>query len=456
MAARLSSLRSTAFCGKVSSSACDSWSSTVYTNSRLSARRHTSHQPCRISEPGRAVNASSKAGPPKVVLGESELSKQLVASLPELLEVYRPTAGLKNRHVGTIFPAFFRSKPDVLFRRECLRMQDGSTVAVDWPIDGADKEVWRTEPREDAPILVLLPGLTGGSDDSYVRHMLIRAHANGWRAVVFNSRGCADSPVTTPQFYSASFTEDTRQVVKHIASLYPAARMYAAGWSLGANILVRYLGQEKELTPLSGAVSLCNPFDLVKADEDFHRGFNKVYNGSLAKQLRKIFKKHAHLFKDVGGEFNIQLAANAKTVRQFDDALTRVSFGYKSVDDYYSDASSSRSIEDVQIPLLCIQAEDDPIAPARGIPYTDIKANRHCILVVTPYGGHLGWCAGPDAPFGAPWTDAIVMKYLMKLDAALLDRPAFEAAGREAGEVELVGAYDRKAGPGTPPPGAPS
>jgi predicted alpha/beta-fold hydrolase len=43
------------------------------------------------------------------------------------------------------------------------------------------------------------PGLTGGSGDSYVRHMLIRARNKGWRVVVFNSRGCGGSPVTTPQ-----------------------------------------------------------------------------------------------------------------------------------------------------------------------------------------------------------------------------------------------------------------
>ena len=47
----------------------------------------------------------------------------------------------------------------------------------------------------------------------------------------------------TLQFYSASFTEDLRQVVKHVGELLPNSRLYAAGWSLGGNILVRYLGQ---------------------------------------------------------------------------------------------------------------------------------------------------------------------------------------------------------------------
>lgn len=51
----------------------------------------------------------------------------------------------------------------------------------------------------------LQPGLTGGSDDTYVRHMLIRARSKGWRVVVFNSRGCADSPVTTPKVLQILF-----------------------------------------------------------------------------------------------------------------------------------------------------------------------------------------------------------------------------------------------------------
>ncbi|KAK9287573.1 hypothetical protein L1049_015994 [Liquidambar formosana] len=199
--------------------------------------------------------------------------------------------------------------------------------------------------------------------------MLVRARSNGWRVVVFNSRGCGESPVTTPQFYSASFIEDLCEVVSHVATRYPKANLYAVGWSLGANIL------ESHSCPLSGAVSLCNPFDLVIADEDFHKGFNIVYDKSLASALCKIFKKHALLFEDIGGEYNIPVVANAKSVREFDEGLTcgiyflyvitilllyngmstayiiyntlQFRFGFKSVDDYYSNSSSSDSIKHV-------------------------------------------------------------------------------------------------------------
>ncbi|KAL7149798.1 hypothetical protein ABFS83_05G064900 [Erythranthe nasuta] len=315
-----------------------------------------------------------------------------------------------NRHVETIFASFFRSLPDVRFRRECLRTSDGGSVALDW-VSGDDRHL-----PSDSPVLILLPGLTGGSGDTYVRHMLLRARSKQWRVVVFNSRGCGDSPVTTAQFYSASFLGDISEVVEHVGKRYPRSNLYAAGWSLGANILVRYVGQESFSCPLAGAISLCNPFNLIIADEDFRKGFNIIYDKALSNSLCKIFKRHALLFEDIGGEYNIPLAANAKSVREFDDGLTRVSFGFKSVNDYYSNSSSSDSIKNVSIPLLCIQAENDPIAPSRGIPREDIQKNPNCMLIVTPKGGHLGWVAGRDAPFGAPWTDPIVMDFLEYLE----------------------------------------
>ncbi|KAJ3706617.1 hypothetical protein LUZ61_010322 [Rhynchospora tenuis] len=314
-----------------------------------------------------------------------------------------------NRHIETIFASFYRSLPDVKLRRECLRTKDDGAVALDWVLGD------ETQIPFDSPVLILLPGLTGGSGDTYVRHMLLRARNKGWRVVVFNSRGCADSPVTTPKFYSASFTDDLCEVVSHVSARYPKSKLYAVGWSLGANILVRYLGQESHSCVLSGAVSLCNPFNLPIADEDFHKGFNNIYDLALARSLCKIFKKHALLFEGIGGEYNIPMATNARSVRDFDEGLTRVTFGFKSVDDYYYNSSCSRSIKDVSVPLLCIQAENDPIAPSRGIPRQDIEENPNCLLIVTPQGGHLGWVAGPEAPFGCPWTDPVVMEFLEHL-----------------------------------------
>ncbi|KAL4570597.1 hypothetical protein LXL04_026255 [Taraxacum kok-saghyz] len=324
-----------------------------------------------------------------------------------------------NRHIETIFAAFFREIPDVRLKRECLRTKDDGTVTLDWVSGDA-----RSLP-ENSPILLLLPGLSGGSQDAYVRHMLIRARNRGWRVVVFNSRGCADSPVTTPQacstsfkylMYSASFLGDLDEVVGHVTTRYPKANLYGTGWSMGANILVQYLGKEPGAKRFSGAVSMCNPFNLVMSDEDICKGFSKIYNQSLGKALGGILKKHLPLFEDIGGEYNIQLAANAETIRDYDEGLTRVSFGFNSVDEYLQKSCSADHIKNVQTPLLCIQARNDPIAPDRAIPREDIKMNPNCLLIVTPKGGHLGWVAGESAPLGCPWTDPMVMDFLQHLE----------------------------------------
>ncbi|KAL0446530.1 UNVERIFIED_CONTAM: Embryogenesis-associated protein [Sesamum latifolium] len=372
--------------------------------------------------------SSSKSHPSLEVIGGA-----VDTFLPALKTLHLPYVPYPfvgwNCHVETIFAAFFRSLPDVRFRRECLRTRDDGAVALDW-VSGDDRNL-----PSNSPVLILLPGLTGGSEDTYVRHMLLRARSKGWRVVVFNSRGCGNSPVTTAQFYSASFLGDISEVVEHVGNRYPSANLYAVGWSLGANILVRYVGQESFSCPLAGAISLCNPFNLIIADEDFRKGFNIVYDKALANALCKIFRRHALLFEDIGGEFNIPLAANAKSVREFDDGLTRVSFGFKSVDDYYSNSSSSDSIKNVSIPLLCIQAENDPIAPSRGIPREDIQKNPNCMLIVTPKGGHLGWVAGGEAPLGAPWTDPIVMDFLEHLEQARVSSFVTTSTSLEDGNV---------------------
>ncbi|KAH6774023.1 esterase/lipase/thioesterase family protein [Perilla frutescens var. hirtella] len=382
--------------------------------------KHSHFSTLRATATAAMPDSSSKLHPSLEVVGGAAEAFLPAFKPPHLPYVPYPFVA-SNRHTETIFAAFFRSLPDVRFRRECLRASDDGAVALDW-VSGDDRDF-----PSNSPVLILLPGLTGGSGDTYVRHMLLRARSKGWRVVVFNSRGCGNSPVTTAQFYSASFLGDISEVVEHVGNRYPRANLYAVGWSLGANILVRYVGQESFSCPLAGAVSLCNPFNLIIADEDFHKGFNNVYDKALANSLCKIFRRHALLFENIGGEFNIPLAANAKSVREFDEGLTRVSFGFKSVDDYYSNSSSSDSIKNVSIPLLCIQAENDPIAPSRGIPREDIQKNPNCMLIVTPKGGHLGWVAGAEAPLGAPWTDPIVMDFLLHLEQARLSSAASSA-----------------------------
>ena len=98
-------------------------------------------------------------------------------------------------------------------------------------------------------------------------------------------------------------------------------------WSLGANILVNYLGTVGHDTPLSAAASLCNPFDLTIGIGDLEKGFNKLYDFNLAKAMRAMVVRNAKVWNAAGVNFDVGDAAVAPSVRAWDDALTRVTFG---------------------------------------------------------------------------------------------------------------------------------
>jgi|TARA_B110000967_G_scaffold208367_1_gene260312 predicted alpha/beta-fold hydrolase len=275
---------------------------------------------------------------------------------------------------------------------------------------------WRTLP-DDAPVLVLMSGIAGGSHDKYLKHFLNRARRMGYRCVAFNCRGTANSPLTTPQFYSASFTGDIRNVVDELHTRWPSSKLFAVGWSLGANILTNFLGEEGGECKLHGAVAMCNPFDLNKCDDALNGGgfFGTVYSRAMATNMRSLFQPHEHLFAGLP-QYDCELVAAAKSVRDFDEAVTRVTFGFPSVDTYYAESSSRHIIQHVKRPLLVVQAKDDPIAVRSSVPRDAIRnmtaTGANTILVETEHGGHLGWSAGCEAPFGAPWPDIGAMQFL--------------------------------------------
>lgn len=84
----------------------------------------------------------------------------------------------------------------------------------------------------------------------------------------------------------------------------------------------------------------------------------------------------------------------AKSIREFDKRFTSVMFGYRTIDDYYTDASPNRRLKSVGIPVLCLNSVDDVFSPSHAIPIETAKQNPNVALVLTSYGGHIGFLEG--------------------------------------------------------------
>ncbi|CAG8613467.1 3830_t:CDS:2 [Funneliformis mosseae] len=306
---------------------------------------------------------------------------------------YYPTPWIGNGHAQTAYAAYqnFEGIHLIDYERKFVSTSDGGQIAVDWTPPVSNK------PFDNTPTIIVLHGLTGGSHESYIRcllEILVNPPYN-YRAVVINFRGCAESDITSPRLYSAGVTDDIRPVISYIKKCIPNAPLLGIGFSMGANMLIKYLGEEGERTPLFAAASVANPFDLIGGTRSLERTYigKYVYSPTMANNLKKALARHEHIMKE-DKRLDLEYAKSAFTLREFDARLTAISFGYETVDHYYRDASSSQYITKVKIPLLCLNAEDDPVASHECIPFDECIYNPNIILATTYYGGHLGWFTG--------------------------------------------------------------
>ncbi|TGZ81065.1 AB-hydrolase YheT [Ascodesmis nigricans] len=260
--------------------------------------------------------------------------------------------------------------------------------------DPESTEIDAGDPEDSTPMLIVLHGLTGGSHELYLRAMLhpIVSPSVGFAACVINARGCALSKITSKQLFNAKFTDDVRLLVKHLRKAYPKRPLFAVGFSLGANILTNYLGEEAERCELRAAAVVSNPWNLELTDNGLHRTWigHHVYSKVLGGNLRRLFELHRpHLTQDP------RILPDAHTrmthAYDFDREVTAKVFGYHTVGSYYRAASSIDKLLSVRIPTLIIHAKDDPIVMDGAAPYDEVKANPWTFMVATEGGGHIGW-----------------------------------------------------------------
>ena len=164
---------------------------------------------------------------------------------------------LFNGHLQTFWTAVKSYDIPIYYKRHIFSAEDptyAGTFAVDFVVEAYEDTDVSLPPRtmyytdnefesigsmDDRPMVVTLHGLSGGSHEIYLRHVLRPLVDSGkWEACVVNSRGCAGSKITTGVLYNARATWDIRQVVKWLREKFPNRPLFGLGFSLGANILV--------------------------------------------------------------------------------------------------------------------------------------------------------------------------------------------------------------------------
>lgn len=294
----------------------------------------------------------------------------------------------RNPHAQTILASKIRR----------FRFQSGWEEEFNLP-DGDFLDLWWSEHPEkcNLPLVVLFHGLEGSANSNYIIGIQAALLTKGFNSVVMHFRGCSGRPNRKERGYHSGETTDARYFIKQLRSRFPTRFIGAIGYSLGGNMLAKYLGEEGSRSPLSSAAIVCAPLDLAACSHRIARGFSRQYQRYLLNSLKVSIerKRQSGAFKHFQVPHPHVLRAMSSFV-EFDDLITGPLHGFKGAADYYLKCSAKTFVSKIRTPTLIIHAKDDPFMTDRVIPSAKIIPD--CVRYeLSEHGGHVGFV------FGTPW-----------------------------------------------------
>lgn len=291
---------------------------------------------------------------------------------------FKPAPLWGNRHIQTIVPNLLFPRVPVDLKRERLELPDGDFIDVDWTTGSG------------GPIVIVLHGLEGSMRSRYACNIMRTLHGMGLRAAMPYFRGCSGEANRLPISYHSGFTQDLEYLSGLLKQREPGTPLAAVGYSLGGNVLLKWLGDSPNASRLVTGVAVSVPFDLAACSAAIERGFSQVYMWELMSRMRRSARRK---FSRIPSPMPLSDIDRLRTFRQYDDALTAPLHGYKDADDYYIRCSSRPFLKRIQVPTLVLHSSDDPFMTPEAVP-TDAELSPAVRFELSQKGGHVGFMNG--------------------------------------------------------------
>jgi uncharacterized protein len=291
---------------------------------------------------------------------------------------YRAPRFCTNPHVQTVMPTIVRKVLGVNYRRERIETPDGDFLDLDWSRVGSRR------------LVLVLHGLEGDAGRPYMMGMVKALNRRGWDALGLNFRSCSGEPNRKLRMYHSGETEDLNTVISHARASGTYAGIALVGFSLGGNVILKYLGERGSTVPqlIKGAVAISVPCDLKGCSVRMKEFQNRLYLMRFLKLLhRKIVAKSLIMPEDISDAGYEQI----RTLEEFDDRYTARFHGFIDANDYYAKASSGPFLKAISVPTLVINASDDPFLADSCFPRAQATENPHLFLEIPRNGGHVGF-----------------------------------------------------------------
>ncbi len=298
--------------------------------------------------------------------------------MPLVKSTYEPSLIFRNYHVSTVYSATLR-KAQVAQQRERLTLQDGDFLDLDWSY---------SKSRSDK-VLVVIHGLEGSASRPYVTGLAKYFTGHGWDVAAVNLRGCSGELNRRFRSYHAGATDDLQEVMEHILQKEKYVNIAFNGFSLGGNLMLKYLGEKREIPKqLKSAVMVSVPCDLHGSLQQLQKRENYLYS------KRFYFKLRDHLLlraKEFPEQISKEEIKACDSLLDIDELYTSRAHDFENALDYYQKNSSLQFLENIKIPTLLINAKNDGFLSEACYPVEIAEKSEYLYLEMPEYGGHVGF-----------------------------------------------------------------
>lgn len=323
---------------------------------------------------------------------------------------FKPAWWLRNAHAQTICAKYIQRAPSPVQHNEILELPDGDFTELAWT-ELPDKSQPKT-------IVVLLHGLAGCQYSHYVTSTFNALKKNNCIGVLIHFRGCSGKPNRQLNAYHSGDTRDITYFTEYLTKHYPNHKLALVGFSLGGNVVTRYLATTPD-NPYLAACAICAPLDLAACSNKLNQGFSKIYQRYLLALLKKTtltklatLPSHALLAASQQAPHIVAKKVESLTsIKAFDDYITAPLNGFVSADDYYQKMSGKQCLSHIKQPCLILHAQDDPFLEHKHI--INIEALSDTIrFEVSRHGGHVGFISGNNPFKPIFWLETRITQFL--------------------------------------------
>jgi uncharacterized protein len=250
----------------------------------------------------------------------------------------------------------------------------------------------------ERPLVVLIHGLAGSAQSAYMETSAAHWLARGNRVLRLDLRGAGASRPLCRLQYHAGRTSDLRDALRALPAGSAPAGLVMVGYSLGGNLLFKFLAEYGSELPVRAAAAVSVPIDLAAASRRFLARRNRIYHASLLRAM----KRESTL---PGAELSARERTaifEARSVLEFDERFVAPRNGYASAQEYYEKNSAVKFLRWVRVPTLVMHALDDPWIPAESYTGFSWRENEHLVPLLSPGGGHVGFHGHGSR---VPWHD---------------------------------------------------